>query len=137
MYMLFLVLLMNLPILAESPKPLPYIIPVCLSCGDALGENTVTLVHADRELKFCCLECVSPYAKTPDTFLANLEAEIAAIQRKDYPLTTCVVTGRELGSMGEPVELVYGNTLVRFCCAPCIEKFQKDPEQYLKKLEPK
>jgi hypothetical protein len=58
-----------------------------------------------------------------------------------YPMTTCVVSGDKLGGdMGDPVDYVYKqpgkpDRLVRFCCKDCIKDFQKDPEQYLKKLD--
>jgi hypothetical protein len=33
--------------------------------------------------------------------------------------------------MGEPVNIIYNNRLVRFCCAGCIEEFNSDPAKYL------
>lgn len=51
-----------------------------------------------------------------------------------YPLTTCVVSGEELGSMGDPVEYRHNGTLVKFCCDECIPKFEEDPDAYLSKL---
>ena len=53
----------------------------------------------------------------------------------DYPLTTCVVSGEELGSMGEPIVYDHEGTTVKFCCKNCIPKFEKDPETYLAKLK--
>ena len=57
-----------------------------------------------------------------------------------YPLTTCVVSGEKLGSMGDAVDYVHKeegkpDRLVRFCCASCIKKFKKDPAKYLAKLD--
>lgn len=48
-----------------------------------------------------------------------------------YPLTTCVVSGEELGGMGDPVAYDHNGTMVKFCCKNCIPKFEKDPEKYL------
>jgi hypothetical protein len=58
----------------------------------------------------------------------------------DYPLTTCVVSGEKLGSMGAPVEHVHKqegkpDRLVRFCCKACIKDFTQDPEKYLKMID--
>ena len=53
-----------------------------------------------------------------------------------YPLETCIVSGEKLGSMGEPVTYVYEGQEIRFCCAGCIPRFEKDPEKYMKKLGP-
>lgn len=52
-----------------------------------------------------------------------------------YPLDTCVVSGEELGSMGDPVVIMHEGTEVRFCCDSCIPKFNKEPEKYLAKLK--
>ena len=53
---------------------------------------------------------------------------------KPYPLKYCVVTGNELGSMGDPVSEVYQGQQIKFCCKACIAKFHKDPAKYLAKL---
>ena len=50
-----------------------------------------------------------------------------------YPLTTCVVSGDQLGEMGKPVVIIYQGTEVQFCCKECVAGFQKDPAKYLAK----
>ena len=54
---------------------------------------------------------------------------------KPYPLKTCVVSGQELGSMGEPIRLVHEGREIKFCCKGCDGKFLKDPKPYLAKIE--
>ena len=49
---------------------------------------------------------------------------------KRYTSDTCVVTDNKLGSMGDPVPKVYGNQEVKFCCKPCVAKYEKNPEKY-------
>jgi len=51
-----------------------------------------------------------------------------------YPLSTCLVSGEELGAMGDPFVFHYEGTEIRFCCESCQSDFLKDPEVYLKKL---
>ena len=53
---------------------------------------------------------------------------------KPYPKITCIVTDNKLGSMGTPVTKVYGDQEVKFCCKPCVAKFEKNPQKYLAKL---
>jgi len=53
---------------------------------------------------------------------------------KPYPLSTCIVTDNELGSMGEVVTKVYDGREVKFCCKPCVKKFEANPSKYLAKL---
>ena len=56
---------------------------------------------------------------------------------KAYTGKNCVVSDNELGSMGEVITKVYGDQEVKFCCKPCIKKFEKDPEKYLQKMHEK
>jgi YHS domain-containing protein len=53
---------------------------------------------------------------------------------KPYTRNTCIVSDNKLGSMGTPIAKVYGDQEVKFCCKPCIAKFEKDPQKYLAKL---
>lgn len=53
---------------------------------------------------------------------------------KPYTSDTCVVTDNKLGSMGDPVTKVYGNQEVKFCCKPCVAKYEKNPEKYAKNI---
>jgi YHS domain-containing protein len=58
----------------------------------------------------------------------------AAGAAKAYPLTTCIITGEKLGSMGPEVPKVYDGQEVKFCCKGCIKKFEKDSAGYVKKI---
>jgi len=53
---------------------------------------------------------------------------------KPYPLDTCIVTDNELGSMGDIVTKTYQGQEVKFCCKPCVKKFDANPAKYLAKL---
>ena len=55
---------------------------------------------------------------------------------EDYPLKVCVVSGEELGGMGEPYVHEHNGTIVKFCCKPCLDDFNEDPDKYLAKLKP-
>ena len=69
-------------------------------------------------------------------FLASCAgtASTTAGDVKPYPKNTCIVTDNKLGSMGTPITKVYGDQEVKFCCKPCIAKFEKHPQKYLAKL---
>jgi len=68
-------------------------------------------------------------AKTPDE-KAKVEAQLPS-----YPLKTCLVSGDDLGGMGETVNTLYGERLIRFCCKGCVKSFNKNPSKYLPKLD--
>lgn len=53
---------------------------------------------------------------------------------KAYPLKTCIVTDNALDSMGDEQSIAHNGQTIKFCCEPCVEKFQKNPAKYLAKL---
>lgn len=52
-----------------------------------------------------------------------------------YTLDVCPITAKKLGSMGEPAVKVIDDREVRFCCAPCIEKFEADKVAGFKRID--
>jgi YHS domain-containing protein len=54
---------------------------------------------------------------------------------KPYPLETCLVSGKKLGSMGDPYVIVHEGQEIKFCCDGCEPTFKKDPAKFLTKLE--
>ena len=60
---------------------------------------------------------------------------VHAAEIKPYPLKTCLVSGNELGSMGKPVSKVYDGQEIKFCCKPCVKKFEANQAKYLAKLK--
>lgn len=53
---------------------------------------------------------------------------------KPYPLGTCIVSGNKLGSMGTPITKVHQGQEIKFCCEPCVKKFDANPDKYLAKI---
>jgi YHS domain-containing protein len=53
----------------------------------------------------------------------------------DYPLDTCVVGNKKLGSMGDPYLHMHEGQKVYFCCEGCKETFNEDPKKFLAKIE--
>ncbi len=72
-----------------------------------------------------------PYPLLLMSFLGCSESSDEEILDKFYPIDFCIVSGSDLGDMGEPVSYEHNGTLIKFCCKPCIPKFQKNPEKYL------
>jgi YHS domain-containing protein len=97
--------------------------------------DPVVKEYDGREVRFCCDGCIATFEAKKDEYWKKIDAAIVAQQKPLYPLDTCMVTGQKLGSMGEPVEYVYKNRLIRFCCAGCIDAFKKDPAKYLATLD--
>jgi len=116
-----------------------YPIDTCFIMGDPLvqdGEDySINVVHNNRLVRLCCPMCVRRFESKPAEYLKQLDKMIVEAQRKDYPLETCIVAGSELGSMGEPVEMIVAGRLIRLCCAGCEGKVKADPAKYIAQID--
>ncbi|MCC7169799.1 MAG: hypothetical protein IT459_05070, partial [Planctomycetes bacterium] len=96
-----------------------------------IGAQIVRL-HEGREFRFSSKTNADAFEVAPAKYIAAVDAKMVAQQRGDYPLETCLVSGEKLGGeMGDPIDYIYGNRLVRFCCKGCIGKFGKDSKKFL------
>lgn len=110
-----------------------YALTTCVVSGAELGSMGAPLddVFGNRLVRFCCASCIKRFEAEPARYMSKIDKAYADAQRASYPLNTCVVAGGELGSMGDPIELVAGTRLVQFCCQACVPAFKKDPQKYL------
>ena len=65
-------------------------------------------------------------AKTPE------EKAKAQSLAASYPLKVCFVSDDKLD---DPVDALYGDRLLRFCCKGCVRSFNKNPSKFLPKLD--
>lgn len=65
--------------------------------------------------------------------LTSATAALAA--DKTYPLKSCIVSGNTLGSMGKIVVKSHEGQEIKFCCKPCVKKFDANPAKYMAKLK--
>ncbi len=115
-----------------------YPLSTCVVSGEKLGGDMgdpIDYVHNNRLVRFCCKGCVTKFEAEPAKFIAQLDKAIIHEQGASYSLTTCVVSGEKLGGdMGDPIDYVVANRLVRFCCKGCVTKFEAEPAKYLASL---
>ena len=116
-----------------------YPLDTCIISGNPLVEDgediSVNYVYKNRLVRLCCTGCIKMFNKDAAAYLKKIDAAIVMKQREHYPLETCVVGKGPLGSMGDPVEIIAGNRLVRFCCAGCKPEFEKNPAKYLAMID--
>ena len=113
----------------------PYPLATDPVTGEKLTGDAVSHVHEGRHLRFNSEENVETVMGDPAKYLQDVDHKLIEMQREHYPLTPCPVTGAELGSMGEPLEIVVGNRLVKLCCAGCEGKVRANPEPVIEKLD--
>ncbi len=114
-----------------------YPMGTCPVSGESLDSRggAVDMVFANRLVRFCCNGCIRKFRSDPAAYLAKLDASVRETQLQGYPMANCPVSAQKLGSMGEPVDYVAANRLVRFCCDDCVGAFQKEPAKYLAQLD--
>lgn len=122
--------------IVKQQKPY-YPLDTCVVTGEKLGEDepVVDFVYNNRLFELCCNDCPKKLVKDPAKYFKELDAAVVDAQLADYPLTTCPVTGEKLGGMGDPVDFVFADRLVRFCCSGCIKKFKADPLKYMAEVD--
>jgi YHS domain-containing protein len=115
----------------------PYPLATCPVSGRELDDpqSIIVMMHEGREVRFCSPGCIDAFRANPDKILEQVDERIVEQQLAYYPMTTCPVSGEPLGSMGDPVNMVYDNRLVRFCCNGCIRGFKRSPGEFLAVLD--
>ncbi len=108
-----------------------YPLQTCLISDDDLedGQNAtaVDFIYNNRLIRVANNSAKEQFYKHPKKYIRKLDEAVKDAQRGDYPLSTCLITKMELGSMGEPHEIVIANRLIRLCCAGCVSSINKDP----------
>lgn len=93
--------------------------------------KVVEVVHEGRLVRLCCKSCTKEFKKDPAATIKMIDDAVIQAQKGSYPLTTCVISGEELGSMDGQIDIVHGTRLVRLCCKGCVKGFQKEPAKHM------
>jgi len=120
--------------IVKAQKP-AYPLDACVISGKKLDAKALDVVVDGRLVRLCCADCKGGLEKDKAAAFAKIDAGVIAAQKASYPLTTCPVSGEQLGSMGDPVEVVHGTKLVRLCCSSCKKGLEKDPSAALAKVD--
>lgn len=127
---------MAAPPAAEADLPATgYMVTNCPVTGKKLGSmgNPAITEIEGREVRLCCMPCKAKFEADPAKYFKIMDAELASMQRKAYPMSTCIISDETLGN--DPVEVVVQGRLVRVCCNGCARKVRKAPEQYIALLD--
>ena len=116
-----------------------YPMTTCVISGEALESEdmgvAINFLHGNRLVRFCCKMCKSDFIKDPDAYIAKLDEAVIAQQSEAYPLSSCPVSGEDLGSMGDAINVVYAGRLVKLCCKMCVPEFEANPMPTIAKID--
>ena len=122
-------------VIAEQKSLWP--LKTCPVSGDPFGGDMgepIDYVVGTRYVKLCCKGCVRAINKDSAKFMADLDAKLMPVLVESYPTEACIVSGERLGSMGDPIDVMYGYRLLRFCCKGCLRAYKKDPAGLVAKV---
>ncbi len=100
--------------------------------GKPLGEKVIDHIFRNRLFRLSSLESVTKLEKSPAKYFGELDLAVVEKQKKDYPLKTCVVSGKLLGP--EAYDHVVANQLVRLAGFDELAAFNESPGRYLAKI---
>jgi len=112
-----------------------YPLTTCPITGETLDENAVDVVTGTKLVRTCCKRCAIAVKKDATKALAAVDAGWIEAGKKTYKVDVCPVSGEKLGSMGEPVDYLYGTRLVRLCCKGCLKQMRSDGAAVVAKLD--
>lgn len=116
--------------ITEKEKP-AYPLDTCIMSGEKLGDSAVDSVINNRLVRFCCGDCAEGFKKDVAGNMKKLDAAVIEKQKASYASKTCPVSGEELGSMGDPLNVVIANQMVSLCCKGCEKKLRAEPAKYI------
>ncbi|MCA8959377.1 MAG: hypothetical protein KDC38_02640 [Planctomycetes bacterium] len=116
-----------------------YPLKTCVVTGDPLeskGKDVArNVIVGNRLFRVASEDAEKKLRSDPAKYVRKLDDAVKQAQGPDYPLKKCVVAGSELGSMGEPTELVIAGRLLRFCCSSCEPKVKANPRKFLDAID--
>lgn len=130
----------------ETPKPINAMCPIG---KEPIVPAAGTVEYKDKMIGLCCPGCGKQFLAWDEARKDAFVAMTAADHEPDmnhssdtpptaetkappeawtdpYPFDTCPISGKKLGSMGEPVVKEYDGREVRFCCNGCVGRFEAD-----------
>ncbi|MFO7890047.1 MAG: YHS domain-containing protein [bacterium] len=95
----------------------------CPVMGNKINKEIYTDYQGKR-VYFCCSGCVETFKKDPEKYMKKMKD--AGVKLESVP---CPVSGKP----SNPEDFTeYKGEKVYFCCEGCKEKFEKNPDKYIK-----
>lgn len=128
---------------------------MCPIGQEPIVEGVPTIEYKGSTIAFCCPGCDKEFVgweeSKRDAFVALAKAgkepgehrtkgdakamDAMPVKSQPYTLSTCPVSGEPLGSMGDPIVKEIDGREVRFCCKMCVGRFEKNKDDYFKKID--
>ena len=114
----------NCPVMSDESLPDP---------RGPEAKDADNIIVGNQLIRVCCGKCVRKVNADPERYVRGAERAIIKAQGKDYPLTTCPVSGKAIEGTGH--EFVIASRLVRTCCPKCEPAVRADPLATFAKID--
>lgn len=101
----------------------------CPVMGGKIDSTVYTDIQGQR-VYHCCPMCSGKLKADPDKYFEEAAAKGVVFENTQF---ACPVSYEPLKNKEKQVN--YKGRQVFFCCNDCVEKFNKDPQKYLQRLE--
>jgi len=109
-----------------------YPLKTSLVTGKDLPTKPYEFVYGNRMIRLGAENEKADFLKDAAKYFDALNKAVVEQQGKEYALTRCPVSKEELGGdMGEPVDVVIANRLIRLCCKACKKDVEADPAKFI------
>jgi len=96
--------------------------------GNKINKDVFTDIQSQR-VYFCCPGCIEPMKADPDKYFKKAAEDGVRFENIQ---TLCPVSGEKIDTT---VSIYYEGRTVYFCCNGCVSEFEKDPSNFLNKLD--
>lgn len=96
---------------------------VCPVMKKPLPEDAKSIVVGGQTIFTCCPRCADKITAEPEVYIEQVGALYTASVRDRLRIAVqdiCPVSGKKLGSMGEPLKVQVGEETVFLCCKGCM-----------------
>ncbi|MFK5922205.1 MAG: hypothetical protein QM496_08495 [Verrucomicrobiota bacterium] len=109
-----------------------YPLEKCIVTGKALEQNPIDFIFRNRLFRISSEAAKDKIKQQPTKYFDILDAAVIAKQSKNYPLKTCLVSGKTLTDGA--IDHVIANQLVRLADFEQLAAFEENPGKYLRIL---
>jgi YHS domain-containing protein len=120
----------------------------CPVMGRVVVAKGTSSAYRGQRIQFCCPPCKAKFDADPERYMRLMRADpLAYAYDRPGPTNTqmrvartnlgtangrCPVMGKLVVAKGGTVQ--HGGQAIGFCCPPCVAKFKKEPEKYMRRL---
>jgi YHS domain-containing protein len=98
---------------------------------DGAVNRELYIDYEGKRIYFCCQSCKGKFEKNPTEYLKKMADKGVVLEDSPVLQTQCPIMD---GEVDREIYTDHEGKRVYFCCKPCKDVFEKDPDKYMKKM---